>query len=254
MTPAVSATEPPDPSTGQQPIELVGVDASGRTVVRSLLAHGEAPAVVLAAAGFAVVALRGAARTQGRGHVLTFTFEVVAPGGPAASTAIDPQTRAPREPLWDDGLVATPGEIPRRVQRVAAHAVVTSDRGILLTEFSDRTNSPGLWGLPGGGLDPGESPAEAVVREIWEETGQRVTSPALADLQSSHWIGRAPTGVLEDFHALRVLYRASCPEPVEAVVLDVGGTTSAARWVEPAAVADLPLTDTWRAALMGLLQ
>ena len=31
-----------------------------------------------------------------------------------------------------------------------------------------------LWVLPGGGVDPYESPEEAILREIWEETGLRV--------------------------------------------------------------------------------
>jgi 8-oxo-dGTP pyrophosphatase MutT (NUDIX family) len=28
-----------------------------------------------------------------------------------------------------------------------------------------------LWGLPGGTIEPGETPADAAVREAWEETG-----------------------------------------------------------------------------------
>ena len=31
-----------------------------------------------------------------------------------------------------------------------------------------------VWVLPGGGIDPGETPEEAVCREAWEETGMRV--------------------------------------------------------------------------------
>jgi 8-oxo-dGTP pyrophosphatase MutT (NUDIX family) len=33
----------------------------------------------------------------------------------------------------------------------------------------------GIWALPKGNLDPGESPAETAVREVWEETGVRGT-------------------------------------------------------------------------------
>ncbi len=246
----MTAARPPSPSRTQQPIEVVGVDAAGQTVVRGSLRHGEDPVDVLAAAGFTPTAVRGVAREPGGRQALTFTF-AVAPA-PAGGAEVDGEAPPPVAPRWDEGLVPAPGEVPRRVQRVAAYAVVTSDRGILLTQFSDRTNSPGLWGLPGGGLDPGESPDEAVVREIWEETGQRVAGTTLVLVQSSHWVGRAPSGVLEDFHALRVIYTARCPQPGEVVVHDVGGTTSQARWVPPADVAELPLTAIWRATLLGV--
>lgn len=38
---------------------------------------------------------------------------------------------------------------------------------VLLTQRSDNSQ----WCLPGGGVDPGESVAEACIREVWEETG-----------------------------------------------------------------------------------
>ncbi len=43
-------------------------------------------------------------------------------------------------------------------------------RKILLTRRTDN----GLWCLPGGAMDSGESAAEACVREVWEETGLQV--------------------------------------------------------------------------------
>ncbi len=124
---------------------------------------------------------------------------------------------------------------------------------MLLTQFTSRTHVPGSWGLPGGGLDPGEAPEQGVHREVWEETGQRVVLGELVTVQSQHWVGRAPTGVLEDFHAVRIVYAATCPEPTDIVIHDVGGTTSDARWFGRHELAGLPMSSSWRdlATLLG---
>lgn len=60
---------------------------------------------------------------------------------------------------------------PRR-QRSASRVVITDFEAVLLLADTD----PGLpgtkwWVTPGGGIDPGESPLEAAVREVQEETG-----------------------------------------------------------------------------------
>jgi len=34
-----------------------------------------------------------------------------------------------------------------------------------------RGRRPGLWALPKGNIDPGETPAETAIREVYEETG-----------------------------------------------------------------------------------
>jgi 8-oxo-dGTP diphosphatase len=47
-------------------------------------------------------------------------------------------------------------------------AVVRDDRGHFLL---GRRSDNGSWGLPAGAVEPGEQPAEAVLREIYEETG-----------------------------------------------------------------------------------
>lgn len=50
-------------------------------------------------------------------------------------------------------------------------AVIFNAQGeVLLQRRSDNGN----WGLPGGAIDPGEEPADAVVREVFEETGLHV--------------------------------------------------------------------------------
>ncbi|MEC7761936.1 MAG: NUDIX hydrolase [Pseudomonadota bacterium] len=52
----------------------------------------------------------------------------------------------------------------------AALSVVLRDGHVLLVR---RRNPPdaGLWGYPGGKVDPGETPEQAAVRELAEETG-----------------------------------------------------------------------------------
>ncbi len=45
--------------------------------------------------------------------------------------------------------------------------VFDDDRRILLVH----ERSLEIWSTPGGAIDPGEHPADAVVRELWEETG-----------------------------------------------------------------------------------
>ncbi|MCW5953149.1 MAG: NUDIX domain-containing protein [Propionibacteriaceae bacterium] len=135
-------------------------------------------------------------------------------------------------------------------QRLAAYTIALSSRGILATQFSDKTAVPGLWGLPGGGIDLGEAAAQAVIREVDEETGQVLEISHLLDLQTDHWIGRSPTGLIEDFHAVRIIFAGRCPEPTTPVVNDVGGTTSAAAWIPLSRWA----TTRWSASARALLE
>ena len=52
-------------------------------------------------------------------------------------------------------------------QRDSAFAIILHSRHILLVKARDKNN----WQLPGGRLEPGETPAQAVIREVKEETG-----------------------------------------------------------------------------------
>jgi 8-oxo-dGTP diphosphatase len=131
---------------------------------------------------------------------------------------------------------------PVPVTRVGAYAVVVADGRVLLTELAGTTTAPGAWTLPGGGLDHGEAPLDAVVREVREETGHVLVEPRLVDVGSAHFVGRSPTGRLEDFHGIRIVYRGDVEQVREPEVLDVGGSTSAAAWVPLDRLAQLPLT------------
>ena len=47
-----------------------------------------------------------------------------------------------------------------------------------------RRSDDGSWSLPAGAVDPGERPAEALVREVYEETGLKVTPEGLVGVFS----------------------------------------------------------------------
>lgn len=215
---------------------------TGDPVVTFALEHGADPALVSSGLGFPV--LRPLSADLVDGDIVVRLLVEDSPNGAPPSP---PRTGR------DTGLVLRPGEVPAVRQRVAAYALVRSERGLLATEFSDRTAVPGLWGLPGGGIDPGEAPEASVVRELAEETGQPVDLGTLQRIQTSHWVGRAPDGSVEDFHAVRLVYDGSCPEPSDPVVSDVGGTTESARWVPLDDWRSLAWTVGWQEILSDLL-
>jgi ADP-ribose pyrophosphatase YjhB (NUDIX family) len=148
------------------------------------------------------------------------------------------------------GTAGRPDAQPVPVTRVGAYAVVVADGRVLLTELAGTTTAPGAWTLPGGGLDHGEAPVDAVVREVREETGHVLVEPRLVDVGSAHFVGRSPTGRLEDFHGIRIVYRADVEQVREPEVLDVGGSTSAAAWVPLDRLAQLPLA-AWLLPLLA---
>jgi len=226
-------------------MRVVGVAAKGRRAFDLPLEHGMDPRVLAYEAGWVVLrpveadldehddlrlVLKVRHRRKGDGH---------------------PRTRRPGR---DCGLKLSADEPPLVRQRFAAYAVVQSERGLLATEYSDLTAVSGRWGMPGGGIDAGEAPVAAVLREVHEETSQTVEVGDLVLVQSSHWVGRSPHGGVEDFHAVRLVYRATCPDPTDPVVHDQGGTTADARWIESDRWQDLTWTANWRQALRRLLR
>ena len=115
---------------------------------------------------------------------------------------------------------------------MSAYALVVRDGAVLLTQLSGLSTQPGAWTLPGGGLNHGEDPRDALVREVYEETGLQAVPGRLLDLHSIHHEGVAPDGVLEDYHAVRVVFEAAVPEDASPPrVVEQDGTTSAVSWM-----------------------
>ena len=141
---------------------------------------------------------------------------------------------------------------PDQHQRFGAYALATDPAGrLLLTLISSGYPGAGQWHLPGGGTDHGETPEEALARELIEETSQigRI-GPLIGADHNHHPAAVGPEGVPMDWHTVRVFYRVFVDNPKEAVVTEAaGGSTTAAAWFGPAEVAALPLSLVARRAL-----
>jgi 8-oxo-dGTP diphosphatase len=103
---------------------------------------------------------------------------------------------------------------------VIVSAIVTSGRKVL---FSRRRNEPDLpWAFIGGKITPGESPADAAIREVKEETGLRIAA--------GHEIGRRIHPVTGRW----VVYIAAAPEGGTDVFVGDTEELAEVRWVTPA--------------------
>lgn len=120
---------------------------------------------------------------------------------------------------------------PRR-QRVAAYAVIVREDKILLSKLAPRVSRNELWTLPGGGLDHGEDPRDAVIREIREETGLDAAVGETARVYSAHIPGAWRDGQQVDAHALRIVYDGWVPlDAPEPRCMEEDGSTVDARWI-----------------------
>ncbi|MET9956164.1 NUDIX hydrolase [Streptomyces sp. NPDC006339] len=112
--------------------------------------------------------------------------------------------------------------------RVAAYAVCVRDGEILLARWVTRDGRK-LWTLPGGGMDHGELPVEALVREVEEETGYTAEPVALLGIDSIRRRDRTTRlGRPLDWQGLRIIYEAR----VTGGTLrnEDGGSTDLAAW------------------------
>jgi ADP-ribose pyrophosphatase YjhB (NUDIX family) len=109
-------------------------------------------------------------------------------------------------------------------------AVIKDTAGRLLLIKRGHDPGAGLWTLPGGRIEPGETDQQAVTREILEETGLQVTCGRL--------VGEAelpgPDGVVIDVRDYAAF--------VVGGELAAGDDAADARWVTAAELASMPLT------------
>jgi 8-oxo-dGTP diphosphatase len=139
------------------------------------------------------------------------------------------------------------GELPRQVTRVAAYALCVDDSNrILLTRLTYPEIKAGHWTLPGGGIDFGEAPVDAVLRELTEETGLTGQVDSLAGVES--WVrSLTPGGVSPDFQAIQILYRVLITGGALRDELD--GSTDAAAWFTRDELREVPIVELVEAGL-----
>lgn len=105
-------------------------------------------------------------------------------------------------------------------------AIITDGAGRLLLIQRGHPPGQGLWSLPGGRKEPGESDAEALVREVREETGLEVSPGPLAG-----------SFFTDDFAINDYL------ATVTGGVLTAGDDAADARWCSETDLVRLPLTE-----------
>lgn len=150
--------------------------------------------------------------------------------------------------LLDRDLYAPRGG---QVTRIAAYALCQDPAGrVLLARLSAEEINRGQWTLPGGGIDFGEAPVEAALRELTEETGLTGEIQSLAGVGS--WVRRGPVpgGTGDDFQAIQIIYRVAVTGG--ALRDETDGSTDAAAWFTRAELAALPVVPLVEVGL-GLL-
>lgn len=132
---------------------------------------------------------------------------------------------------------------PAATRRVpCAGAVIKDDAGRLLLVLRGHDPGKGLWSVPGGRIEPGETDEDAVVREVREETGLEVACGRLlgAVERSGH-----PGDIIEirDYTAV-----------VLGGELAAGDDAADARWFTPGEVLSLDASGELIRGLMSALR
>jgi 8-oxo-dGTP diphosphatase len=125
--------------------------------------------------------------------------------------------------------------------RLGSYAICRDDDGrILLARLSVLEVDVGAWTLPGGGVDFGEHPNAAIVRELREETGLDGEIDEIAGV-FSHVYSGSPFAGGGDLHFIGIVYRMRI---VGGELRDeIDGSTDACAWFAPSDLAGLRLVE-----------
>jgi ADP-ribose pyrophosphatase YjhB (NUDIX family) len=129
--------------------------------------------------------------------------------------------------------------------RVAAYALCVDQAGkILLCRMAPSIIPGDVWTLPGGGIQFGESPETAVLRELDEETGQGGEVVRLVEVNDRVLTLESRPGTV---HAIRIVYEVRVTGG--QLRQEAGGTTDACSWYRIEEAERLNLNDLARRAI-----
>lgn len=131
--------------------------------------------------------------------------------------------------------------------RLGAYAVILNEADeILLSWFNGEGVATPSWTLPGGGVEFDETLTDAVVREVYEETGYHVEVGEL--LVAHHFTGARSVRSPRPFRSQRFLFSATIAGGTLGTT-EEGGSTDFARWIP---LADVPHLEAPRAGIVDL--
>ncbi|MDT7540053.1 MAG: hypothetical protein QOI82_3638 [Actinomycetota bacterium] len=137
------------------------------------------------------------------------------------------------------------------MKRYAARVVVLDPDGrVLLFRYDDPPPLGVHWTTPGGGIEPGETPAEAAVRELREETGWTDVSLGPELGSSSRVIDRGAGATVQ--HETHFAARVDAPQRAVGMAGHEVDSIAAWRWWAPQELAAEALT-VWPAELPAYL-
>lgn len=141
-------------------------------------------------------------------------------------------------PRLNSGAGHYVSDMERRI-RLAAYAFCVTDGSLLLAQVSHRGDSPGMWTLPGGGLEFGEDPEVGMRRELFEETG------LTGEVRSVLGVDSLLFSDLPEFpgevHSVRIVFEVEAAGTPQ--VMEVGGTVQESRWVPLSEVRTYPVVN-----------
>jgi ADP-ribose pyrophosphatase YjhB (NUDIX family) len=111
-----------------------------------------------------------------------------------AAEIVQAHTGQPAEP-WRQNFLAQPGYATPKVD--VRGAVIRDGKILLVQERADNG-----WAMPGGWADVGETPTEMVAREVWEESGFKVTARKVIGVYDANRGGRP----MEFYHAYKIIF------------------------------------------------